>query len=216
MRPQQVQPTLSASRQSKAIIFDASTLISFAMASLYDELRKLKENFNGKFLITQDVKREVIDKPLEIRRFQLEALKIQQMMEDKVLETADSLGIKDEEVSKKTLEMVNIANNSFTSGRKELKLIDKGEASCMALSKILTEKGINNVVAVDERTMRMLCEKPEGLKKYLERKMRINVKMKKNAFEIFKGFKIIRSIELIYVAYKKGLVGGKDKRWLGA
>ena len=200
--------------EKKVIIFDASTLISFAMACLYEELKKLKENFNGKFLITKDVKREVIDKPLEIKRFQLEALKIQELMDEKVLETADSLDIKDEEVSKQTLEMVNIANSSFTSGRNDLKLIDSGEASCFALSKILTEKGIENVVAVDERTMRMLCENPEGLKKYLGRKMKANVQAKKNNFEIFKGFKIIRSIELIYIAWKKEIIGHKDKKWL--
>jgi predicted nucleic acid-binding protein len=200
--------------KQKVIIFDASTLISFAMACLYGEFRKLKQNFNGKFLITQDVKMEVIDKPLTIKRFQLEALKIQQLMDDEILEIADSLGINNKEISGKTFEMMEIANSSFVAKGKEMKLIDKGEASCLALSQILTRKNIENVVAIDERTMRLFCENPKRLKKYLEKKMNTSVKSKKNNFEIFNGFKIIRSIELIYIAYKKGLVGRHNKKWL--
>ena len=51
----------------KAIIFDSGTLISFSMNGLLPELRELKKIFNGKFLITKDVKREVIDKPIKIK-----------------------------------------------------------------------------------------------------------------------------------------------------
>ena len=39
-----------------AIIFDASTLISFSMNGLLGELERLKGIFKGKFLITQEVK----------------------------------------------------------------------------------------------------------------------------------------------------------------
>ncbi|MBU2104796.1 MAG: hypothetical protein KKF67_03415 [Nanoarchaeota archaeon] len=199
----------------KAIIFDASTLISLAMSCLYDELRKLKQNFDGKFLITQEVKNEVIDKPLSIPRFQLEGIKIQQLLDEKVLELPDSVGVKDNEISKRTKEITDIANSTFI-GEREIKLIDYGEASCLILSKILTEKKIENVVAVDERTMRSLCETPESLKRFLERKMHTKIHAKKENFTIFKSFRIIRSVELIYVAYKKGLIGGRNKKLFGS
>ena len=58
--------------------------------------------------------------------------------------------------------------------------------------------------------MRMLVEKPENLKKLLQRKLHTIVTIKKENFAPFKGFKIIRSAELVYVAYKKGLVKLKN------
>ncbi len=197
----------------KAIIFDASTLISLAMACLYDELRKLKLNFKGKFLITPYVREEVINKPLTIKRFQLEGIRIQQLVEEGVLEMSSSI-VSDDEVSKATQEIMNLANSSYSGKDGKIKLIDLGEASCVALSNILTKKKIQNIVAVDERTLRSLCENPSGLKKHLERKMHTKISIKKENLNRFKGIKIIRSIELIYIAYKKGLTGKRNKRLL--
>ena len=70
----------------KALIFDASSIISFTMNGLFDEIRKLKGIFKGKFLITNGVKREVIDNPIKIKRFKFEALKVKQLLEEKVFE----------------------------------------------------------------------------------------------------------------------------------
>ena len=44
--------------------------------------------------------------------------------------------------------------------------------------------------------------------------MRTKIKLKQANFKPFKGFKIIRSSELIYVAYKKGLIRWKNKEIL--
>ena len=80
----------------------------------------------------------------------------------------------------------------------------------MALSRILDEKGIKNVVAVDERTTRMLAEKPENLEKLFRKKLHTKVTLVKENFKPFEGFRFIRSAELIYVAYKKGIVKMRD------
>ena len=196
--------------KNKCIIFDASTLISFSMSCMYDELRKLHEFFGGHFIITQDVKKEVIDKPMRIPRFQYEGIRIQQLVDEGVLEMPNVLGVKDSEIKRVTDEVMRIANSTFTDKRGEIKLISEGEASCIALSKILNEKNISNVVAIDERTMRSFCETPEGLRKHLERKMHTKVHVEKKNFEFFKNFKIIRSVELAYIAYKKGLIKIKN------
>ena len=98
----------------------------------------------------------------------------------------------------------------FEAKGKYLHLIDLGEASCLALSRILDEKGIKNVVAIDERTTRMLGEKPENLENLLRRKLHTKVKFMKENFKFFEGFKFIRSAELIYVAYKKGIIKLKN------
>ena len=62
--------------QDKAIIFDAGILINFAMNGLLEEFRGLKRIFNGKFLITREVKEEIVALSLITKRFNQEALKI--------------------------------------------------------------------------------------------------------------------------------------------
>jgi hypothetical protein len=198
----------------KAIVFDSGTLISLAMSGLYPELRKLKGVFDGKFLITAEVKKEIVDKPIKIKRFEFEAMKVKQLMDDKIIEMPSSVGIKDGELKAQTNSFVEAANNIYSDRKKNIEVIHSGEASCLALSKLLTERGIKNVIAIDERTTRMLSEKPENLQKLLERRLHRKIQLKKENFAPFKGFRFIRSAELMYVAYKKGLVRVKDKNVL--
>jgi len=201
---------------SKAIIFDASTLISLSMNGLLGELESLKKIFSGKFIITKDVKREVIDKPITIKRFELEALQVKDLLDRKVIEMPVCVGVKDEEISKITEELKSIANNTFMARGRAIKIIDSGETSCLAVSKILSEKKIESVIALDERTLRMLCEKPENVDKLFQRKLHSKVTCKSENFKFFKGFKFIRSSELIYVAYKKGIIKLKGSLVLDA
>jgi len=193
-----------------AIVFDASTLISFSMNGLLDEVAKLKKIFNGKFLITEDVKFEIIDRPLKVKRFELEALRLKKLFDEKVLELPDSLGIKNNDIVTRKDKIIQVANNMFVGNRGNINLIHAGEASCLALSRVLLDKKIPHVIAVDERTTRMLGEKPENLKDLLERKMHTRIKLQKQDFKYFRGFRFIRSTELIYVAWKKGLTELKD------
>jgi hypothetical protein len=192
------------------IIFDASTLISLSMNGLLGELAKLKKIFQGKFLITEDVKFEIIDRPIEVKRFELEALRLKKLFDEKVLELPDSLGIKNSEITERKEKIMEVANNMFVSNKGAISIIHSGEASCLALSRILLEKKIPKIIAIDERTTRMLGEKPENLKELLERKMHTNIKIQKENFKYFRGFNFIRSSELMYVAWKKNLLDLKD------
>ena len=56
----------------------------------------------------------------------------------------------------------------------------------------------------------MLGEKPENLKDLLTKKLSTSVKIEKKDFKYFRGFRFIRSTELMYVAWKKGLIEVKD------
>lgn len=195
-----------------AILFDASTLISFSMNGLFNEVKKLKGIFKGKFIITKEVKYEIIDRPMNVKRFELEALRLNKLLADGVLEMPSSIGISDADILKKKEEMVKIANNMFEGKGKAISIIHDGEASCLALSRILLDKKIPHLIAIDERTTRMLGEKPENLEKLLSKKMNTRVRLKKKDFKYFRGFRFVRSTELMYVAWKKGLIeiaGGK-------
>jgi len=198
------------------IIFDASTLISFSMAGLLPELRGLKEKSNVKFIISEAVKKEAIDTPLKIKRFQLEALKIKELLDDKVLELPIVLGLDDKLIKTKTQEILDMANTTIYGADKDIHLIDLGESSALAISQILNDKKIDNVIAIDERTTRSLAETPNELKKYLEGKLHTKMTVKQEKVDFFKQFKFIRSVELIYVAYKKGLLRLKGSENLSA
>lgn len=201
----------------KILIFDASSLISLAMNGLLPELKELRKLFPGKFIIPREVKYEAIERPMTIKRFELEAMKINQLYEEKILESPTSIGIDEDKISEETKKLIDIANNTFfEKGQKEIHLIDSGETACIALAKELNEKGIKNVLLIDERTTRMLCEKPENLKKLLQKKLHVRVDVKKNNLSHFRGMKIVRSAELIYIAYKKGVVRIKNKKILDA
>ena len=190
----------------KALIFDSGALISLTMAGLIPELEGLKKSFSGKFVITRQVKKELVDKPMTIKRFELEAIKIQHLIDGGILELPEAFGIGDSEIQEEMNFFLDLANNTFTTQKGPVKLIHFGESSCLALSKILSKKGVENIIAVDERTTRLLAEKPENLRKLMEKKLHMPISVKKENYKFFENFKIIRSTELIYVAYKKGIV----------
>jgi hypothetical protein len=200
----------------KAIIFDAGALISFSMNGVTDYIRRLKEIFKGKFLITNEIKGEIVDKPIKIKKFELEALKLKELIDTGVLEMPSSLGIKDSDIQKEAQIILGLANSTFQGRGKDIHILDMGECASLALSRMLTKKGISNVLAIDERTTRLLVEKPENLKSLLEKKMNTKVTFKSGNFKYFKGVRIIRSTELAYVAYKKGLVKLKGPQVLDA
>ena len=207
----QVNKITSSKRgQSKAIIFDSGVLISFSMNGVTDLIKKLREIFKGRFFITSEIKKEVIDVPLKIKKFELEALKIKKLLDEGVLEMPSSLGINDFEITNSTNKIIALANTCFNGGGKDIHLLDMGEASCLALSKIFTEKGIKNLLAVDERTTRMLVEGHENLREFLEKKLHTKISINHESIKFFRGFDIIRSPELAYIAYKKELVDLKD------
>lgn len=203
-------------KTNKALIFDSSSLISLSMNGLLEELKKLKKIFNGEFIITKEVKKEIVDTPLKIKEYELEALKIQNLIDGGYLNMPNKLGIQDKEITNLTNKLMALANKMFTGNGNEISLIQSGETSCLALSKIINEKKIKNVLVIDERTTRMLVEKSENLKELLEKKLHVQIKLNKSNFQEFKGFKIIRSAELIYLAYKKNLIELEGKEILDA
>jgi len=194
----------------KILIFDAGALISLSMNGLLYVLKNLKKDFDGRFFITEDVKREVVDTPIKRKRFELEALRVKSLINEGILETPDKIGIDNKIVRDKGREVMEMTNSFFKSHRKNLRILQLGESSSLALSKLLHEKNIDNVIAIDERTTRVLIEKPNNLKGLLEKKLHTKIEVKKGSFDYFKDFRVIRSAEILYVAWKKNLIELKD------
>jgi hypothetical protein len=198
---------------TKNLIFDSGPLINFALNGLLPVLKSLKKEFNGNFLITKEVKAEIIDYPQTTKKFELEALQLKQLFEEGIIKHADITEQQVNELRIKRESLMNTANSTFFANGKSIHILDKGECAALALSTILKDP---SVIAVDERTTRMLCENPENLRKLLEKKLHTRVNSNKANYEYFKNFKIIRSTELAYIAYKKKLFDIKDPRVLDA
>lgn len=200
----------------KALILDSGTLINLSMNGLLDLFEKLKGTFNGKILITKAVKYETIDRPINVQRFELGALKVQHLLEHGVLEMPESLSVTEQEISKITKELMDKANRAATANGKPISIVSEAEISCLALSHILSEKGIENIIAIDERTTRVLCENPRTLEQLMSERLHQRVRVSPQNLGDFKNYKFIRSSELVYVAYKKGLLGLEGKKALEA
>jgi hypothetical protein len=193
-------------KKTKTLILDSGTIINLSMNGLLYLIPALKKSSNVKFLITKDVKYEILERPIAIPRFQLEALRVQQLLNNKDIELPDSVNVPEQQIKNKRDELMNIANHSLKANGKWINIVSNAEISCLALSSILTEKGIENIIAVDERTTRMLSEKPQNLEKLMSRKLHQRISLEANNFKLFKNFKFIRSTELVFVAAKKGLL----------
>ncbi|MEK6928774.1 MAG: hypothetical protein AABW65_02365 [Nanoarchaeota archaeon] len=200
----------------KALIFDSGILINFSMNGILYILEELKKVFPGKFIITNYVKYETIAKPIGIQRFELGALKIQGMLDAGILELPESLNVKEKEIEAGTKELMFIANHCMGAREQWIEIVSEAEMSCLALSKILSERGIENIIGIDERTTRILCEDPMQLERIMSEKLHQKVTLVSDKLDIFSEFKFVRSSEIAYVAYKKNLVHLNGKKVLEA
>ncbi|MBS3073543.1 hypothetical protein J4465_01985 [Candidatus Pacearchaeota archaeon] len=184
--------------ENKYLIFDSSSIITFAMNDLTYSLKELHEKFNGDFIFSKDVEKETITRSLDIPRFMLEALQIKGLVNDTVFTRFEK------NLKKETERVLDIANHTFKAKGEWISIIHGGEASCLAIYKMLTSN--KKAIVIDERTTRMLCESPENLRKLLGLKLHTKVDSVKENYDFFKDIKIIRSCELMFFAYSKGLI----------
>src|SRR3989339_1650723 len=91
----------------KSIFIDAGPIISLVMSRLIWILPKLKEKWGGHFYITPAVKRELVERPIKVKRFEFEALQVMKLIKEGVLEVYNSVPLK------KVEELKDLANNSF-------------------------------------------------------------------------------------------------------
>ena len=185
----------------KSLIFDAGPVISLAMNNLLWVLEPLKKKFNGKFYITEAVRKELVDRPLETKKFKFEAIQVQRLIENGVLDIIDNNFIRE-----KTPSLLNTANEIFKAYNNYIKIVHYAEMSVIAAATTLSA----DAVVIDEKTTRFLIENPkmivEILKKTLHTPISINENNLKEFNNTVRNIKTIRSIELVTIAYEHGLL----------
>lgn len=198
----------------KACIFDSGAIISLAMNNLLYILPALQKK--TKLIITPAVKREIIDRPLTIPRFALEALQVKELFDQGILELPEAVGISSATLTAETTKLMDKANHFVQAGGVWVPIVSEGEISCLALSEALTAKGIDNLIAIDERTTRLLIEAPRNLERLMSDKLHKRITLTYQDLSVFSAFRCIRSSELVVVAYKQGILHPNTKQALAA
>lgn len=199
----------------KYLIFDSGPIISLTMNGLLGVIENLRKNFNGEFIITSPVKREVIDRPLKIKKYSLEAIQVQTLLDKKIFRMAEEI-IDRQNLERETKKILKTSSGILRVAQtgEKINLIHEGEASCIAFSLLCKQE---NLIVIDERTTRLLTEAPQNLENMMEKKLHIPLVAELSLVKKFKNLKFIRSSELLFIAYKKNLLPfKKDKQTLDA
>ena len=194
----------------KYLIFDAGPIISLTMNGMLPIIEKLKGVFDGEFILTPYVRNEVVDRPMKIKKFKLEAIQVNDMIERGIFKLSTEI-IPNQKLDieiKQILKTTNGVLRTTQTGEK-IKIIHEGEASCLAFSNLC---GVDNVIVIDERTTRMLTEAPQDLEKMMEKKLHTSLDAELSLLSKLKKFKFIRSAELLFIAYKKNLISIKKSK----
>ena len=186
----------------KSLVFDTGPVISLTMNNLLWLLDPLKEIGKANFFITEQVKRELVDVPLnKTKRYKFEALQVLHYIENGTLEVISSDIIQND-----TLNLLSIANNCFSAFGHNMNLVHEAEMSAIVL--YLQKKA--DAFVVDERTTRLLIENPKKLRHILEHNLNTKITENKNNLNEFKKItgdvRMIRSVELATISYEKGLL----------
>lgn len=200
----------------KILILDSGILINLSMNGLLYLFEEFKKVSDVKFVITKDVKYETVERPAGVPRFELGALRVKSLIERKIIEMPEDLNVKSSAIDFEKNRLVKIANNSVKAEGRFVSIVSNAEMSCLALSSELTKRGIENMIGIDERTTRLLAEKPENLGELMSNRLHQRVDIVQKNFSAFANFRFIRSAELVYVAYKKELLHLKDPKTLEA
>lgn len=185
----------------KSLIFDAGPVISLATNNLLPILEPLKKKFNGKFYITEAVRRELVDKPLDTRKFKFEAIQIEKLLEEGILEVVDS-----DFIRSKSPSLLNTANQVFKAYNNYMNIVQFAEMSVIAAAIELKA----DAIVIDEKITRSLIENPKVVLNIIKQTLHTSVSINESNLKEFvnttKDLKVMRSVELVTMAYELGIL----------
>ncbi len=195
---------MSKNFSNRLLPTDTNVLISLGANCLSWVLKKLHETKNVVFLITEDVYKELIDRPFKYDYLKLEIFRYIDLIDEGVIK------IVDHDITNIAHELGRLANNTYFSHGENIKILHRGELSLLAIAKTYNLKFISS----DEVILRLFLEKPLELKNLLERRLHTYVDFSRRNWEkvidfIGRKVRVLRSAELLYYAFKIGLFDNK-------
>lgn len=174
---------------------DSSALISLSMNCMSPVLRELGVGI----VVPPGVYAEVVSKPIVSRRFALGSMRLNKLLEDKVV----SVRKPDGDLTERILDGFN---SSYLVNNRPLRILHRGEAEALSLTRSRDVEAL----LVDERTTRLLMEDPEQLRRLLSRQNNQNVRLDARRIEdtrrMIPKVTVIRSSEVAAVAYERGVL----------
>lgn len=189
------------------IVCDSSSLISLSNNCISGVIPFFSEKHDTEFIIPKGVKKEIIDKPLQTKRYKFIGLKMKGLVEEGYLEI-----LEDETVKDYTDRFLELGNSLLVpEDREPIEVIHRGETEAIGLLKHL---GTNNLL-IDERTTRLLIEDIDILKDYISTETKEEIKINEETKEKIeletKDIDVIRSSELVSRAYELDYFKKKSK-----
>ncbi len=186
--------------RAKKFVLDSSSIITISDNCLIKVLKNLSEREGIEFIIPESVYAESVANPLRIDRFELNALRIRDAVEEGYIRVERSTPGMRARLQRLRENAYGLCE--FNGG--SMMLLHLGEMEALALMK---ETGAEALV-IDERTTRMLIEEPQNMLKFLRKRhgggIMFNVAKLKGIREEYWDTKIFRSTELIALAYEDG------------
>lgn len=181
------------------LVFDAGPLISLSKTCLLGVL----DYIDAEFLITPAVYREVYLHPVRKKMYAWSARLIENYIGKKI----KIRGLSAAEISL-VEELDGLLNSAFYTSRGPIKILHPGELEAAVLA-----SRADKVLVMDERTLRLVIEDPDLLRRRLSRKIHSWVKVDKRRLEegrqIIKDIFVVRSADIVAYAYEKGFL-----RWM--
>lgn len=192
---------MSRINRKKSLVFDTGSIISLAINNLLWLLPPLKERFGGSFHVTPGVVHELVTKPLKTKKYKFEAIQIRHLIATGTLEVID-----EPEILSTGEHLLTLANNLFTCKGQAIKVVHLGEVESLAA--VIHKKA--SALVIDERTTRQLVEDPRQIARRMRHKLhkQVHTDAKRRRllrYELGK-VRVIRSIELVCVAFEIGLL----------
>ncbi len=180
------------------IVVDSSTIISCAMNCLlwiFDELTKKGITF----IVPKGVKKEVVDSGLRSKKFKYESIRVIRHFSNGTFQVYEG------DLRKEASKLLSYSNSSFYIRHNPMRILQEADAEVAALAKKIKA----DAILTDEKTLRMLIESHDFVKKMLEKKFGEKIRMNESALHSFVknvgNIEIIRSVDLIALAYSLGV-----------
>jgi len=184
---------------NKTFVCDASSLIALGEGCFLWLLYQFKRKYKINFIIPEMVEYECIERPFGIKEFSMNAVALRNVVNDGIINVID-----DPDIKMQMFDIMKLSNNLYFVKGKPIHLVDKGEAAMIALAK----KYGYSFLLMDERTTRLIIEDPDAIKRHFEKEFNkhvgVNEKAKSEIAKYTKGLKVIRSSEIVSLAYKVG------------
>lgn len=189
------------------LILDSSTIITLASTCLLWVLKKLKEQKPGiEYYIPASVKKEIVDRPINSMKWGFQARRVKKAIGEGLLRLWEDSAMVDE-----TKDFLGLCNSLFEAKKRKIEIVHEGEGAVVTAAKELGA----GAVLVDEKTTRMIIEDPKKLRSLLESKLhtrvRIDLQKLKELKRYTSNIKVLRSSELVFYAYNKGIIPGFEK-----